>query len=109
MKKDTDIITKLFFSLLPVQILMVAIGSEQLFNENADAVVNGANLKVFSNMMGKLVGRESTISIASKSFDTNYVIIDMYTAVMISALVTFVMPLTCVVVGFVIWFRRRKR
>lgn len=35
MKKDTDIITKLFFSLLPVQILMVAIGS-------INSVIDGA-------------------------------------------------------------------
>lgn len=89
--------------------MMVAIGSEQLFSEDADNVVNGANLKVFSNMMSKLVGRESTISIASKSFDTGYVLVDMYTAVMISALVTFILPMICVVTGFVIWFRRRKR
>ena len=89
--------------------MLVAFGSEKMFDETADAVVNGANLKVFSNMMSKLVGRESTISIASKSFDTGYVLVDMYTAVMISALVTFILPITCVVIGFVIWFRRRKR
>ena len=88
---------------------MVAVGSEQLFTESADSVVSGANLKVFSNMMGKLVGRESTISISSKSFDTSYVMIDMYSAVMLSAIVTFILPVTCVVIGFVIWFRRRKR
>lgn len=89
--------------------MLVAIGCEQLFTEDADALVSGANLKVFTNMMGKLVGRETTISIASKNFETSYVMIDMYTAVMISALVTFIMPITCVVIGFVIWFRRRKR
>jgi ABC-2 type transport system permease protein len=89
--------------------MLVAFGSEKMFDETADAVFNGANLKVFSNMMSKLVGRESTISIASKSFDTGYVLVDMYTAVMISALVTFILPMTCVVIGFVIWFRRRKR
>ena len=89
--------------------MMVAIGSEQLFNESADAIVSGANLKVFSNMMGKLVGREETISIPSKSFETSYVIMDMYTAVMISVLVTVILPLICLITGFVIWFRRRKR
>ena len=88
---------------------MVAVGSEQLFTENADAIVSGANLKVFSNMMGKLVGRESTISISSKNFDTSYVMMDMYTTVMLSAVVTFILPVTCIVIGFVIWFRRRKR
>ena len=61
---------------------LVVYGCEQLFTDDADSVVSGANLTL---------------------------VVDSAQILLLGLLVTVILPIGCMIAGFVIWFRRRKK
>lgn len=88
---------------------LVVYSCEQIFTDNADSVVSGANRLLFSNTVSSFVNHDITVSIPAKSYDVTYLTIPRSQAVMIGTIITLVIPVGCLGAGFVIWFRRRKR
>lgn len=89
------------------QALFVA--SENLFTDMADRMAPGNNVKLFSNMISCLAGRESAVGIPAKSFAMNPLIFSAQTVLLSATVCIIVVPLTLLTIGIVIWLRRRKR
>ena len=82
--------------------------SESLFTDGANTMVSGNNMKLFAASIAALA--ESTISVAVpvKSYQINYLTISQTSIVWLGLLITIIIPLTILVSGFVVWFRRRR-
>lgn len=88
---------------------MVVYGSEQMFTDDANSMVGGANRVLFMNTISQFVNHEVSVSIPVKNYEVSTITIVQSQAVLLSVLVTIVLPVGCLILGFVIWFRRRKR
>lgn len=91
------------------QAVMVVYGCEQMFTDDADSMVSGANKQLFTNTVSSFVEHEVTVSIPAKSYEVSYLTVTQSDIVMWMLVTTIILPLGCMIVGFVIWFRRRKR
>lgn len=88
---------------------MVVYGCEQLFTDNANAMVSGANQMLFVNTISGFVDHEVSISIPVKEYEVSMLTISQSNILLWAPLVTVILPVGFLVVGFVIWFKRRKR
>lgn len=87
---------------------MVVYGCQQIFSEEANVMVSGANQMMFTNTIGTFAKHEVSISIPAKSYEVSYLMIPQSRAVLLGAVLTVLLPLGCLAAGFLIWFRRRK-
>lgn len=88
---------------------MIAYGSEQLFTDEANTTVSGANLALFVNTISGFANHEVSISIPAKSYSATYLTVPQSKVILIGILTVIVIPIGCLAAGFIIWFRRRKR
>ena len=84
-------------------------GCEQLFTDDANSVVSGANLTLFTNTFSGMTDHETSVSIPVKSYEVSNLLVDSAQILLLGLLVTMILPVGCMIAGFVIWFRRRKR
>lgn len=91
------------------QATMVVYGSEQMFTDEANSVVSGANQVLFTNTISGFADHEITVSVPVKDYQVSYLTVSQSKAVLIGMLTTVIIPVGCLAAGFVIWFRRRKR
>lgn len=82
--------------------------SENIFTDAADSMVSGANMKLFASSLGALAEETSGIAIPVKSYEISYLTIPQSSIVIIGLVITVVIPLAVLVLGFTVWFRRRK-
>lgn len=83
--------------------------SVNLFTDSANQMTANANLELFGNACGQLVDEEYSSSVPVKEYEAQYITINAFTAMSLGLLFTVVLPLVCLILGFVIWFGRRKR
>lgn len=88
---------------------MVVYGSDQIFTDEANSIVSGANQMMFTNTIGNFADHEVSVSIPSKSYTASYLTVPQSKAVLIGIVTVLIIPIGCLAAGFVIWFRRRKR
>ena len=88
---------------------MVVYGCEQIFTDNANVMVSGANQMMFINTVGAFAEHEVSVSIPAKSYEVSYLMIPQNRAVLLGVSLIVVIPVGCLTAGFVIWFRRRRR
>ena len=88
---------------------MVLYTSEYLFEDSASQMVSGANLLLFSGTIGNLTENEISISVPVKSYEVSTLMISQSNIVILALATSIILPLGLLVVGFVIWLRRRKR
>lgn len=88
---------------------MVVYGCEQIFTDDANAMVSGANQMLFTNTIGGFVNHETSISIPVKSYEVSYLTVTQSNVLILALITTVFLPIGCMLTGFVIWFRRRKR
>ena len=88
---------------------LVVFGSPVMTDDSVDKTVSGNNSKLFGNMIGKLVEVENTVSIPSKPMTAQYVTVPSSNVVIIGLVLILLTPLTLIIVGLVIWIRRRKK
>lgn len=90
---------------------LTVIGSEDFFTDNADSVVSGGNLMIFTNLIGSFDGDGdvTNVSIPVKSYRVSYLMIPYSEVVVLGVLTAIILPVGSLVAGFVIWFKRRKR
>lgn len=91
------------------QATMVVYTSEQMFTDEANSMVSGANLTLFTNSISGFVNHEVTVSVPVKEYEVSYLTVTQSKAVLIGLLTTIIIPVGCLAAGFIIWFRRRKR
>ncbi len=88
---------------------MVVYGCEQIFTDEASAMVSGSNLLIFTNTISNFVEHENTVSIPVKSFEVSMLTVTQADALLLALVTIVIVPFGCMIVGFVIWFNRRKR
>ncbi len=87
----------------------VIVASEQIFTAAADDVVPGYNVKLFGSMLSSLARREFSMSVPVKYYDIGNLAFSAQTLTVAAVIAVFVLPAGCLVAGFVIWLRRRKK
>lgn len=90
---------------------IVYFSSSAIFSDQMNATVSGSNYELLSSSLSWLCGTEedNSISIPSKSFDMTTLMISAGDASFWSILVTAVIPVTILLIGFGIWLKRRKQ
>lgn len=88
---------------------MVIYSCEQIFTEEANSMVSGSNQKMFINTISQFADHEVSISIPAKDYQVTYLTIPQASAVTVGVVVAIILPVGCLAIGFVIWYRRRKR
>lgn len=68
-----------------------------------------ANAEYFANMFNTIYEVESGTVIAPKNFEYTEIAITFGTAIVYAAIFVIVVPLGIIVLGFIIWIRRRRR
>lgn len=87
---------------------MVVYGSEQIFTDEANEIVSGANQVLFTNTISSFVDQEVNVSIPVKSYEISSLTVPQSKAVFVGLMTVIILPLGCLATGFVIWFKRRK-
>lgn len=87
----------------------VIVATENLFTKSADDMVPGNNVKLFSSVLSALVEHESSVSIPIKSYDSSNLIFSRRVCALVGIFTIVIIPLFCLVIGFGIWFKRRKQ
>ncbi len=82
--------------------------SEYLFSESADAMVSGNNMKLFTGSISNFASHTSSVSVPSKSYDIQYIIIPQSMIILLGLLLTVIIPFGIIIFGFIIWFKRRR-
>jgi len=88
---------------------MVVYTCEQFFTDNANSVSSGANKKIFANTFGVLADHEVDSFVPVKEYVVTMLLVPQTSVLLWTPIVTIVLPLAFIIVGFVIWFKRRKR
>ena len=77
--------------------------------EGIDQIVAGGNTDFFLNAVGWITERENTISIHSKMLSVPYLTITAAESSMWITLLVVLLPILTLVMGGVIWYRRKNR
>lgn len=85
------------------------VGGESMFTGIADDMAPGNNVRLFSGMISALADREASVAIPVKSLAMSTLTFKAQTAYIAAVLCVIVVPLTVLITGGVIWFKRRKR
>lgn len=87
----------------------VIVASEQIFTAAADDVVPGYNVKLFGSMLSSLAQREFSVSVPVKYYEIGNLVFSAQALGVIAVISVFVIPAGCLVAGFIIWLKRRKK
>lgn len=83
--------------------------SQLLFTDVTNQYTMNNNLKLFTNAVSAMTGETESVSIPVKTFETSYLTIPSSAAIRYGILFMGVLPVGLLVIGIVIWIRRRKR
>lgn len=86
----------------------VIVASEQIFTSSADKIVPGYNMKLFGSIISSLADRESSVSIPVKYFDIGYLAFSARAVYITGFVSIIVIPLGCLIIGLIIWLKRRR-
>lgn len=88
---------------------LIYLTSANLFSEQVDAMVSGSNIQVLTNGMSWMCDQEQSVSIASKSTQLSYLTVTAASGRIWGVVTVGVLPVLCLLLGGVIWFKRRRR
>ena len=95
------------------QTQIVYYGTETIFDDTMNASVSGTNYELLSASLSWMCQSEedgsTAVAIAAKSLDTSTLTVPAAEVSFWSIFVTAVLPICVLVIGFVIWLRRRKQ
>lgn len=89
----------------------IIFSSENLFTQEADVMVAGTNQKLFSGVLQAFEtedGESSSVVIPVKNYEVEYLTVPQSWISVLVLMTVIVIPFGFIVIGFVIWFRRRK-
>ena len=88
------------------------VGSAYMFTDNANQMVSGRNATLFLEIVNQLLPSEdddTSVVIASKDYSVSYLTVSQNTILVYGILWGIFMPLIMIVIGIVVWAKRRKR
>ena len=80
-----------------------------VFTASADQQVSGSNTKLFNGTISAVTDGDVTISIPVKTFTDDKLMINARTARRLTFLFAAVIPVIVLLVGFVMWLKRRRK
>lgn len=89
--------------------VMVVYSSPQMFTDDASLMVSGANQMLFTNTVSHFVDHETTVSIPAKDYEVSTLMITRKSALTLGLITIILLPVGSLVIGFVVWFRRRRK
>lgn len=81
---------------------------ENIFTQGADEMVSGSNQKLFSGTLGAFASYTDSISIPVKDYEISYLTISQRNLILIAFSTVIILPFAFLIVGFIVWFNRRK-
>lgn len=88
---------------------MIVVGTSYVFNDNADAMVSGTNLQFFTNAISVFQSEDSSVSIPVKSYTLSLLTVNQLFTILGGMVLVIIVPIIVIVVGILIWVRRRKK
>jgi ABC-2 type transport system permease protein len=88
---------------------IVWISSGGIVDDQTNSQVSGGNQDMFLNAISWMTEQEDSISIHAKTLSTEYLTISSSQASLLVTVMLVVLPVGCLAIGFVIWFKRRRR
>lgn len=88
---------------------IVWFSSSSLLSESINQMVAGANYNLVLNSIGWMCDREETISIRAVDLSTETLLVTDMQKNIWSVVLCFILPVSVIVLGFIIWTKRRKR
>lgn len=88
------------------------VGSAYMFTDNANQMVSGRNATLFLGIVNQLLPSEdddTSVVIASKDYSVSTLTVSQNTILVYGILWGIFMPLIMIVIGIVVWAKRRKR
>lgn len=83
--------------------------SPSITDDNADYYVSGGNSDVFIGSVNWMAENKINLSILAKQLQVEALVLDAGQISLWSSVTIFVLPLAALVIGFVVWIKRRKR
>lgn len=80
-----------------------------IFDDQADNMVSGSNSALFKGSVAAVTDSEEAVSIPAKSISNNYLTMSTGTASKLTVIFTGIVPAALIVLGIVIWVRRRHQ
>lgn len=90
---------------------IVCFASSGILEENFNNTVSDGNYTLYINSLNWLVDTDesATVSIASKSMETQYLTVTAAKGAMAAVALCFLLPAVCLIAGGIICFRRKRR
>lgn len=85
------------------------VATEEMFTSLADEIVPGYNVALFGNMLASLADREESTMIPVKYYEIGNLIFSARTVYVAAFVSVIMLPVGCLVIGLIIWLRRRKK
>lgn len=89
--------------------VMVVYSCEQLFTDDTSRMVGGANQMLFTNTVSHFVDHETTVSIPVKSYEVSTLMISSGSSLLLGLITVILLPLGSLIIGFVVWLKRRRK
>ncbi len=83
--------------------------SAGIVDDSADSWVSGGNSSVFMATVGWMCENKINLSIMAKQLQVQALSVTEADVTFWSAVVVFIVPITVFLIGFIVWYRRRKK
>lgn len=87
---------------------ITVVASVLAFSNDADSIVSGQNLALFKGIASTFASSDSAVSIDAKPYTYTTLSVNQSVAIMSETLLAMVLPVALIVIGIVIWYRRRR-
>lgn len=88
---------------------IIVYSSDMLFTETSNQYTMDNNLTLFTNAVSTMGGKTESVSIPVKSYQTERVTVPMASSIRLAILFMGIIPVGLLVIGIVVWARRKKR
>lgn len=87
----------------------VIVSTEYMFTTEADDIVPGYNVKLFGSILACLADRDMSVVVPVKYYELPNLVFNARTVYIVALVSIIILPFCCLVIGLVLWLRRRKR
>ena len=87
---------------------ITVVASVLAFSNDADSIVSGQNLALLKGIASTFASSDSAVSIDAKPYTYTTLSVNQSVAIMSETLLVMVLPVALLVIGIVIWYRRRR-
>ena len=87
---------------------VTVVAASMVFSNDADSIVSGQNLALFKGIAGTFSDGDVSVSIDAKKYTMDSLTVNQAVIYACSAILVVILPIVLLVLGILIWFRRRK-